>query len=209
MKKTPAKTTASPRKRERLTQEDRRAQLLECAIKIFSEYGLDAANHALIAEEAKVSVPTVFFYFNSRENLVDAVLTEVERVHKISFKNANKSTKPANEVLIELSTAMIDTLDFNFHHSRIFLEWSIMARSDIWPRFLKLHKIIINTLVKLIKRGQAEGNCRPDIIPEDEAHILHASSYVMSQMMLTGQKANKIDRYRKSVLETVLLEAPE
>jgi TetR/AcrR family hemagglutinin/protease transcriptional regulator len=205
MAKSIPKKSAPVRKRERLSQEERRTQLLNCAVKIFAEHGLDAANHALVAEEASVSVPTVFFYFGSREKLVDAVLTDVERVNKLNFNKALENKAPANEVLIALSFDMIDSLNDHTYHSRIFREWSIMERADIWPRFLKLHQMIINTLIKIIKRGQREGNLRAELNAEDEAYILHASSYSMAHMMLTGCSQSKIESYLRTVLGTVLL----
>jgi len=207
MKKTSPKKDTKPKKRERLTQEERRSQLLNCAMKIFAKHGLDAANHALVAEDAKVSVPTVFFYFGSREKLVDAVLSEVERSNKLKFNSATKSKQPAIDTLFALSEQLVTSLSAEPYHSRIFLEWSIMARSNTWPRFLKLNQLILDTLIKIIKRGQREGSFRLDINPEDEAYILHACSYSMSQMQITGCSNAKIERYRRSVLDTVLLPA--
>lgn len=206
--KSPKSPKAAPqtRKRQRLTQEDRRAQLLKCAVKIFAEHGLNAANHALIAEDAGVSVPTVFFYFSSRESLVDAVLSDVERVHIINFKRALNSKKKANVVLRELGESMTSSLEEHRYHSRIFLEWSIMARADIWPRFLKLHQYIIQTLTKIIERGQREGTCHPKLVAEDEAYILHATAYNITQMKLTGCPPDRIERYINSVLRTVAVE---
>jgi TetR/AcrR family hemagglutinin/protease transcriptional regulator len=197
--------STAPRKRGRLSQEDRRAQLLKCALKVFAEHGLDGGNHALIAKEAQVSVPTVFFYFSTREKLVDAVLTEVEQNYKKHIKKVRESKDPAIKVLLGFDKAMFDTMKDYPYNSRIFLEWSIMARADIWPRFLKFHKLIIKTLSTLIKRGQAEGSFRPELVPEDEAYILHASSYSISQMKLTGMGPTKLKSYRKSILQTVLL----
>ena len=48
----------------KLSPEVRREQLLMQAIKVFARRGLGAGRHAEIAEEAQVSVPTVFSYFH-------------------------------------------------------------------------------------------------------------------------------------------------
>jgi len=73
---------SSPRRSRRapaLDKSERRALLLRCAICVFARRGLGGARHAEIAREAKVSVPTVFFYFPTRDALVGAVLDEVAR----------------------------------------------------------------------------------------------------------------------------------
>jgi AcrR family transcriptional regulator len=46
-----------------LDEAERRALLLQCAIRVFARRGIGAARRAEIASKAKVSVPTVFFYF--------------------------------------------------------------------------------------------------------------------------------------------------
>jgi TetR/AcrR family transcriptional regulator, hemagglutinin/protease regulatory protein len=59
--------SSSPHLRaRRLDPSERRPQLLECAMRVFARRGLGSARHSEIAKEAKVSVPTVFFYFPSR-----------------------------------------------------------------------------------------------------------------------------------------------
>ena len=65
------------RRRTRLSPDERNRQLMAHAIAVFARRGLGRAGHAEIAERAGVSVATVFNYFNTREDLVDAVLTEI------------------------------------------------------------------------------------------------------------------------------------
>ena len=57
---------AEIRRRTRLSPEARRDQLMECAVEVFSRRGIGRAGHAEIAEQAKVSVATVFNYFNTQ-----------------------------------------------------------------------------------------------------------------------------------------------
>ena len=64
--------------RTRLNPEQRKQQLLQAAIEVFARRGIGRAAHADIASATKVSVPTVFNYFKTREDLVSAVLTYVE-----------------------------------------------------------------------------------------------------------------------------------
>ena len=71
-------TTAVRTARTRLSPEARRAQLLECALAAFAEHGVARATHSHVAERAGVSVPAVHSYFRTRDDLVAAVLSEVE-----------------------------------------------------------------------------------------------------------------------------------
>ncbi len=57
------KSSTKRARAQRLDPAERRPQLLQCAIRVFARRGLGGAHHAEIAREARVSVPTVFFYF--------------------------------------------------------------------------------------------------------------------------------------------------
>ena len=67
--------------------------LLRCAMRVFARRGLGAARHAEIARAARVSVPTVFFYFPTRKALVSAVLEEVARFFTEMADNGPRQTR--------------------------------------------------------------------------------------------------------------------
>src|SRR5271156_346012 len=84
-----------------LDKAERRALLLGSAIRVFARRGIGAARHAEIAREAKVSVPTVFFYFPTREALVSAVLDEVARFFTEMAETIHSKPYPAPEIILE------------------------------------------------------------------------------------------------------------
>ena len=190
----------------RLSPEERRSQLLACAIRVFAEHGLAAANHALVAEEARVSVPTVFFYFHTREALVDAVVAEVERFYTTALASANDPSLPAELTLLTMSHTMTGTLETDPDYSRILMEWSVSVRSSIWPRYLKMHNRITRTVAKVIERGQREGAFRRDVDPFDEAAILHSASRALIQMKETGASPERMERFQRSIVQSVLVQ---
>jgi TetR/AcrR family hemagglutinin/protease transcriptional regulator len=188
----------------RLPPARRRAQLLACAMKVFAEHGLGAGNHALIAQEAGVSVPTVFVYFATRAALIEAVLSEVEDLYRRAFAGARKDSRPAVETLLQLGDTMTRAADTHPYHSRVYLEWSIAVRAQIWPRFRAMQRYMVKVLTELIERGRGEGSCRLDLIPEDEAQILHAASYALAQMQ-PGARASRIAQFQRSTINTILI----
>lgn len=205
----PAKKAAptAPVRAARLPPDQRRMQLLGHAMKAFAEHGLGAANHGLVAAEAKVSVPTVFFYFPTREALVDAVLKEIESLYIAAFERIISVDEPAYQTLLHLTQGMTQMQDSHPYHSQIWFEWSVAARSELWPRFLKVHRYMIKVITKLIERGQREGQCRPELNAQDEAHIMHGTSYAIAQMKLTGARPSRVARLVQSMVQTVLTDA--
>ncbi|UCV17802.1 TetR/AcrR family transcriptional regulator [Ferribacterium limneticum] len=192
----------------RLSPDQRRTQLLGWAINIFASRGFVAANHAAIATAAQVSVPTVFFYFKTREMLVSAVLEEVESFYQLTIAKAVDSDKPADVALLELTEALTNTLGSHADYARILREWSVSVHEPTWPRYLQHYRHMIQGFADVIARGQKEGNIRADLNAYDEAIIVYAGSTALIQMMEIGESSDRVDRVRRAFVQTVLLSRP-
>ena len=198
-----------PQRASRLSAARRREQLLACALKVFAEHGLEAGSHVLLAAEAGVSVPLCFFHFKTREALVDAVLTEVERLCRSAFALADDEALDPRVALKRTSDALIAAMDHRLpsnHPMMIFIEWSVSVRSANWPRYLRLHRHIVGVLTRLIERGQRQGHFRPDLNAEDEAELLHAASFALAQLRMTGASARRIARFQESMFRVIRFE---
>jgi len=66
----------SIKKRKARDTSQKRRIILDGAIKVFSEYGFEAASMDKIAEAAKVSKRTVYNHFQCKENLFQAIVSE-------------------------------------------------------------------------------------------------------------------------------------
>jgi AcrR family transcriptional regulator len=64
-----------PSKREQM-REERRKQILDSALAVFSRKGFHASNVSDVAAHAGVSQGTIYWYFNSKEELFDAAIVE-------------------------------------------------------------------------------------------------------------------------------------
>ena len=129
---------AEIRRRTRLSPEARRDQLMECAVEVFSRRGIGRAGHAEIAEQAKVSVATVFNYFNTREDLVDEVLTEIEAFVQQILEQAYNGQGSARESIHRHVKLFVDAAYDKPDHASIWLEWSSSVREEVWPRYTRL-----------------------------------------------------------------------
>src|SRR5215472_15790861 len=104
-----AKTVATRSRARPREQPERRAALLQNAIRVFARRGLGGARHTEIAREAGVSVPTVFFYFPTREALVHDVLMEVASFYEDMTERIHAANRPAPEILLSGARAFGDS----------------------------------------------------------------------------------------------------
>jgi len=184
---------AEIRRRTRLSPEARRTQLMECAIEVFSRRGIGRAGHAEIAEQAKVSVATVFNYFNTREELVDEVLAEIERFVHQMLEQAYTGQGPINDSIRRHVKLFVDAAYDQPDHASIWLEWSSSVREEVWPRYAKLLDKALERIAPHLQRAMDAGEIRSVLSAQDLARSLTGFGYVMMQMINQPQRPSRED----------------
>jgi len=192
-----------PRAR-RLPPTERRTQLLACSLHIFARRGLGEARHAEIAKEAGVSVPTVFFYFPTRVELVDAVLSEVECFYRSMADRIHAQKIATPQILLQHGAAFADSVDTHPDYARVWLDWSTATRDEVWPRYLQFQSYVVKILEKTIRRGQREGDFAQDVNPEDNAYLMFGSAHMIAQMKFTHQSPARIERFLHTLVRIAI-----
>lgn len=196
------------RRARALDKSERRARLLECAIRVFARRGIGAGRHAEVAKEAKVSVPTVFFYFPTHRVLVREVLNEVARFFSENTQSIYSSDRPAPEVVMEDVRTYADLILSHPDHVRVLQEWSTAIRDKhLWSKFLKFQEGEFDAVEHTIRRWRRE-NGRDEGNPDDDARVITATGYIVTQMRLTGVPDARIDRFVRTVIRDTLGEVP-
>src|SRR5579864_1342515 len=150
------KATAKRRRARPLERPERRALLLKSAIRVFARRGLGGARHSEIAREAKVAVPTVFFYFPTREALVREVLEEVARFFLAMTERMHSTDRPAPEIVVEHGRVFADAMVTHPDYARVLLEWSTALREEVWPLYLQFHENNIRIIAHTIRKWRHE-----------------------------------------------------
>lgn len=184
---------------KRLPPEERKKQLLEIAVEVFADRGISVARHAEIADRAGVSVATIFFYFPSREALVDAVLNETERV----FVDLPEiiDVDPGIKVIRQLLLNFMAYIEKYPNHSRILFEWSASIRDDVWPRFLKLQDQLIESMAEQIAEERIEQPTEGSATPKEISRLLMGVAYTLYIMKFSGKSTQEIGRFIDGLAE--------
>jgi TetR/AcrR family transcriptional regulator, hemagglutinin/protease regulatory protein len=191
---------ATRQRAARMRPDERRAQLLACALAAFAEHGIAGARHADVAAAAQVALPTVFFYFPTREALVEAVVAEVARFFLEQMQQAlSVAGKPAQR-LLRNARQFVRLAAEHPDYMRVWLDWSTAMREELWPQYLALQARAVAMLAEVLREGQRDGSVRRDLDAEDSARVFVGAAYVVVQMQLTESSAESIDRFVRNVV---------
>jgi TetR/AcrR family hemagglutinin/protease transcriptional regulator len=190
--------------RRRLSREQRRAELLEAALSAFAARGIGEARHAQIAELAGCSLSTVFVYFPTREELVAAVLEEVERSLEEMAESIHSRPEPVPDILRAHITAFADAIASSPDRARVWLDWSTATREDYWNRYLEFQGQMVERIAATIRRGQREGSVAQTVDAEADARLLVGSAHMIAQMQLTGRPAAETESFIDRMIEAAL-----
>lgn len=191
-----------PRAR-RLPPEERRAQLLACAVRVVARRGLSGTHHAEVAREAHVSLATSFVYFPTRQALVAAVLEEVDRVYMAIAGQVHEEGLPAPEALLRFGRMFADSVETQPDYARVLLDWSTAIRDEVWPRFLEFQERMVAIGASTIRRGQREGSISPGVDPEEGARLGVAAGTMIALMKFSSYPPASIERFLETIVRSI------
>ena len=184
----------------KLSPEVRREQLLMQAIKVFARRGLGAGRHAEIAEEAQVSVPTVFSYFPTREILVREVLRKVDSFLFEVVRDALESENLVYAKMLAVTRVFGESVDTDEDIMKIWLNWSTAMRETTWPLYEELQTKVINLFTKVIEEGKREGEIQASVNAEIAAHMIVSGGHMIVQMKIVGKKDSVISEFLNKLI---------
>ena len=150
--------------KKRLSQEERRTQIIEVAIDLFASKGFKGATTRAIADAAGVSEAIIFRHFATKEDLYDAIITHtVEK--RLSLWEQDK-------VLLE-GSGDLRTLLRNFAHDYIqcnrqdttfirLMMYSALEDHKFREKFIEIYRSPhLRAIHRAIDRGIRQGIYRP------------------------------------------------
>lgn len=111
---------------------DRRQQILEAALDLFAEQGLNGATSKDIAERAEVTHGLIYFYFKTKEELFKAAFEYAleQALDRLDVAAIALSDDPPEEALTRLLTRTLDALNTPRMRNMSRLMLHTMAHND-------------------------------------------------------------------------------
>ncbi len=146
-----------------LPESERRAQILRAARAIFIERGYLSARVEDVASRAGLSKGAVYFYFESKREIFDALVEEELAVTRSFLAEAEKDPRPAVIKLLDLGRKYLDYFAGLKTPPRFFLLMSELAIRDegVRKQVNGVHEEFVSATEAVIAQGIAEGAFRP------------------------------------------------
>ena len=153
--------------------EDKRRQLLEAAVRVFARKGFHASRVGDIAEEAGVAHGLLYHYFESKDQVLEAVFHENWSVLIARIANVEETDEPAADQLRHIATIVLRTWLHLPDVVRVVIR-EFGRSPELEERLGELTQPI-DAIQRVIERGIERGEFRNDVDPRFAAAVVYGS----------------------------------
>lgn len=146
----------------------RREQIAEAALTIVVEQGLGAVTVRRVADAVGISAAALYRHYKNKADILAAVLEEHHEIHLANVRKAKAECQSPLATLKHLYVSMMRLVERYQALPVVFLS-DVLWFEEKRLRDLKIehHRLMRETLVELLVKGQAQGEIRTDIRPEE------------------------------------------
>jgi AcrR family transcriptional regulator len=103
--------------------------IVETAYKMFAENGFDKTSLAMIAKEVGISKPAIYYYFDSKEKLIDFLFEEICKEIMIQYTLTVDDLTGNNfeQFLLNIGFKMIEEQESDVYFNKLFNEYILLA----------------------------------------------------------------------------------
>jgi len=183
-----------------------RAHILSAAVKCFAHRGYAAASVQQIVSDAKVSKPALYYYFQDKAGLFQALVSEA---HDKRFELMQAAAGRAGDLrgrLVEILTVLFDYFQKNRELMRISMATAFASPGELPPKLCYLDKCERNFefVHTLVKEAQKSGELDGAFESEELTLGFHglANSHLMLHLLMPDCRLNR--RTAERVVELFL-----
>ncbi|OEG62293.1 MAG: TetR family transcriptional regulator [Halanaerobium sp. MDAL1] len=137
--------------------EDTRTKILTSAVQVFSKSNYHAVSMSEIAEGAGISKGTLYWHFNSKEDLFREITIDGMNYFNDKFKKISKSDKNSKEKIYNLIKCVLDTFVDHLNMIDVFRNNVELISSEFKNTLEVKHQKNINIVAEIIEQGIDEG----------------------------------------------------
>src|SRR5919202_1435918 len=174
-----------------IVPEERRRQILEAAVRAFAAKGYHACRVSDIATEAGVAYGLVYHYFGSKDALLQAIFDETWGAMLDTINSVEQLDEPASDRVRKVTEIVLRTWKRDPDLVRLLVREA--TRNQQLERETDEIVLAFDALQRIIERGQAGGEFRPDLDPRLAATIWYGALEEVLTRWALGQLPDSVD----------------
>ena len=186
-----------------------RQQILQAALKRFANGGYAATSVQQIVDDAKVSKPTLYYYFRDKAGLFQALVSEAHDERFRVVQEAAGRSRNFRGQLVEILAALFDYFHKNHELTRIAFATAFAAPGEVPPelRYLDRCQRNLEFIRSLIKRAQAAGDLDDRFDSRDLAYGFYGQAhlYITAHLLIPNYRLDR--KFAERVVELFLVGA--
>ena len=186
--------------------EDKRRQLLDAAVRVFARKGFHASRVGDIAEEAGVAHGLLYHYFDSKDQVLEAVFHENWSVLLARIASVEETDEPAVDQIRHIATIVLRTWLHLPDVVRVVIR-EFGRSPELAERLGELTQPI-DAIERVIRRGIERGEFRQDIDPRFAAAVVYGSIDELLTAWVLGRlpaEEEDVAAAERTLLEVTLL----
>ena len=161
---------------------ERKRQILDAAVQVFSRQGFHSTRVSDIADEADVAYGLVYHYFQSKDKVLDELFTERWSLLLVAIEQADQSDLEPREKLGTEASIIIDSYRYDPDLMKVIIVEVTRAANS----FGRTHLDEIDAAFRLIERIITEGQQAGQFSTEVDPYFASMSFYGVIEQLLTG-----------------------
>jgi TetR/AcrR family fatty acid metabolism transcriptional regulator len=170
-----------------VSQEEKRRQILEAAVRAFARKGYHACRVGEIAEEAGVAYGLVYHYFGSKEEVLQTIFRDTWTQMLARISELEAEGDPAGEQVRKVTALILRTWIRDPDLVRVLVREVTRSPEQLQQQIDEIGHAY-EALERIVRRGQESGEFRREMDPQLAATIFYGAleevltGWVMGQL---------------------------
>jgi TetR/AcrR family fatty acid metabolism transcriptional regulator len=174
------------------TQEGKRRQILEAAVRAFARKGYHSCRVGEVAEEAGVAYGLVYHYFGSKEELLQEIFRDTWTQMLARIREVTESGEPANEQVRKVTALLLRTWRRDPDLVRVLVH-EVTRSPEQLKRQIDEIGHAYEALEQIVVNGQESGEFRDDLDPKLAAVVFYGALEEVLTGWVMGQLPDEDD----------------
>lgn len=186
------------------SKEQKRINILNASIKVFSKYGFHKAKIQQIADEAGMGKGTIYEYFDSKKNLFEDMIKHMMEYYIKGIKKVSKIDGSFKVKILSYLEYNVKTLTEHINMFNIIMNESneISKEMQHWMFLMKME--IYNQIESIVEEAIVKGELRNDLDKEVAAFMIIGTSNQYCSKKIFDKNLSLDEMNLSLVIETLI-----